>query len=685
MSPPKPDPAKLALAWVAAAGWFWGLTLLAARGHEILEYYVLASAPPVTGFLALPAWQLGVFLGLSIGLAMLCLHDRQGAAPAWSRPVRWLLLAYTVPLLDVLRVAGLAIPYTFVEPLLLTWITGAAVAGLASHQRELPLRTARLPAATPHAITGLLTAAAAGWWYYQGCAALDEFSLGYHDFGHFAFRVASTWQGRGFLLETPSLPAFWDHFNPGLALLAPLWGLWPDARLFILLQAICLAAPATVVFRIARLWGMTAANAAVWAAVYLAFPAVGQLNLNYSYGWHPISLALPWLFAAVAALLARRYAWAAGFAILAGSFEEAVIVALACLAAALGLQAWWAGRRPALRDMGPDSDAALAQRLPAVAWLAIWAVLAVAFVLITRYAAFTRYQTGRFENLGQSGLAIALSPLLRPRAFWGEALQPNSLLFLAACLLPWTPTALSKGRMLLLAAVFPLGLLLGWKHPPAKSIAFQYLTTLLPILLLAAMAGARRVTCERNAASPGSPVVPGDHSLGWAALASCLVASTLFGALPWSSPTMTVLLAQSYQVSAESPTVQNPRAPGTAGHRALTEIVARINTEQSSVLASGRIAAHLLNVRRLETVEQALVRWDALCAEAGSGRFATEVFDWIVLDTWECFQQSLSKMETILADARRAGYQQAWSGEGIIVLARPQGEIPLASPTETQR
>lgn len=148
---------------------------------------------------------------------------------------------------------------------------------------------------------------------------------------------------------------------------------------------------------------------------------------------------------------------------------------------------------------------------------------------------------------------------------------------------------------------------------------------------------------------------------------------------------MTILLAQSYQVSAESPTVQNPRAPGTAGHRALTEIVARINTEQSSVLASGRIAAHLLNVRRLETVEQALVRWDALCAEAGSGRFATEVFDWIVLDTWECFQQSLSKMETILADARRAGYQQAWSGEGIIVLARPQGEIPLASPTETQR
>ena len=211
--------------------------------------------------------------------------------------------------------------------------------------------------------------------------------------------------------------------------------------------------------------------------------------------------------------------------------------------------------------------------------------------------------------------------------------------------------------MLLLAAVFPLGLLMGWNHPPAKSIAFQYVTTLLPILLLAAMAGARRLTVERQAAPRGGPAGTGDRSLGLAALASGLVASTLFGALPWSSPTLTIMLAQNYQIG-DGPSEENPRRPGTASHRALHEIVALVNSRQFSVLASGRIAAHLLNVRRLETVEQAVVRWDALCAEAGPGRTGSEVFDWIVLDTCEHFQQSLDKMEFILADARRAGYRQ---------------------------
>ena len=332
----------------------------------------------------------------------------------------------------------------------------------------MPTWTSRLPAQTPQAVTWLLTVAAGGWWYLQGCAALDGFLLGYHDFGHFAFRVASTWEGRGFLLETPSLPAFWDHFNPGLALLAPLWGLWPDAKLFILLQAICLAAPAPLVFRIARLWGMSASSAAVWAAAYLAFPAVGQLNLNYSYGWHPISLALPWMFAALAAVMARRFWWAAGFALLACSFEEAVIVAMACLAAALGLQAWWVARRRPSVDGDSGGDAALAQRLPVAVWLATWAILTVAFVLIARYAAFTRYQTGRFENLGESGIAIALSPLLRPGAFWGEASRSGSLLFLLTLLAAMDSGSARQGTHAAAGGRFPLGPADGLESPAGQ-------------------------------------------------------------------------------------------------------------------------------------------------------------------------------------------------------------------------
>lgn len=706
-------------AWLAAAGWTWALALLATREHHVLDYHVVELAPPLWGFIVLPVWKQLAMLLAGVAWALACLRlesprsrgagvtataffSRLGEQHGAHRAVWWLLAAYLIPAADAFRLGGVPLAFTFLEPLWLTGISGAAAVVLAgrggeemetgnSRPASFPVAWLQrlgwgrpLPAGLPPAVIWLLAIAAGAWWYRQGCTALDEFLLGYHDFGHFAFRVASTWEGRGFLLETPGLPAFWDHFNPGLALLAPLWGLWPDARLFLLLQAVCLALPAPLVFRIARRWGMTAGGAAVWAAVYLAFPAVGQLNLNYSYGWHPISLALPWMFAAVAAVLARRLWWAAACGLVACSFEEAVLVALACLAAALGLHAWWLARRPPRSPLTARDESVLARRLPAGAWGGIWALLTLAFLLIARYAAFTQYQTGRFENLGESGLAIALSPLLRPAVFWGEALRLKSLLFLVALLLPLTPWTLFRGRWLLLAAAFPLGLLMGWGHPPAKSIAFQYVTTLLPMLLLAALAGARSRAAERGLPGPASAAGPeagrsADLSWGVAALVSCLVASSLYGALPWSSPTLSIMFAQTYQTEGVT-SLENPRAPGTAAHRFLNNLTAQLNAEKASVLASGRIAAHLLNVRRLETVEQALFRWEALQGEAGAGRSAVEVFDWIVLDTREQFQQSLDKMQTILVEAQRVGYRVVGFEDGILLLARPPADALSRPP-----
>jgi len=160
------------------------------------------------------------------------------------------------------------------------------------------------------------------------------------------------------------------------------------------------------------------------------------------------------------------------------------------------------------------------------------------------------------------------------------------------------------------------------------------------------------------------------------------VAATFFGALPWSSPTLTIMRSQTYQAGGGH-NEENPRRPGTVGHRVILDAVALVNSRRSSVLASGRIAAHVLNVRRLETVAGAIDRWDALRAEAGADRSGTEVFDWIVVDTCERFQQSLDKMEFILADARRAGYRQTWAQDGILVLARPGVDGVPARTTET--
>jgi uncharacterized membrane protein len=669
----------------AGLGWFWACSLLAAREHSVIDYDVWSSVPPLWGFLALPTATLALLLLFSLALAAGAGYVARFARPGGFQPVYWLLPALLIPLLDALRSAGMPVPSTFFEPLLLTFLAASATASIARSWPRLRGQTAADRVWTWPLAIWLLTSAAALWWYWQGARAYDDFLLGYHDFGHFARRVVNTWEGRGFLREAPNLPAFWDHFNPGLALLVPLWAIWPDAKLFVLLQAVCLASPAPIIFGLARVWGATAGAAAVWAGAYLAYPVVGQLNLNYSYGWHPVSVALPLMLLALWALAARRYVISLVAALIACSFKETVWVTTACLAAALGFQTWLA-RRPGAGTGLPGSRSALiAGRLPFGTWMAVAALSTATLLVIVKVAPFAEFQTARFSNLGRTGTEVLLSPILRPRAFWGQIFQLPSLLFLLALLTPLGFRTVFRGGVLLAAAAPPLLLLLAWQQPQSTSIAFQYVTMLMPTFFLAALAGAAELSTSVARAAPDKRAsdTSGFLIAGTSALVGGLTASTFFGALPWSGATLTVMLAKSYQVGGQH-TGENPRAVGTKGHADLHGVVAMVDYRTSAVLASGRVAAHLLNVRRLESVEQAIARWRDLSAEAGGGRSGVEVFDWVVLDFYEQFQQSEGNMQWVREEAERAGYRVVHSRDGIVVLKRPgPSESPAAENTRS--
>lgn len=660
----------------AGGGWFWASSLLATRSHVPDLYFVNSPGPEAWGFIGLPVAELLLFLGIAVALGAGCARHARVVPSACSRPTCWLLAAFLIPFLDLLRCCGVGVPCTFLEPLWLSFVTGIAVVDIV---RAVPWSDTLARVAERRVwlfAVWLLAVAAAVWWYWQGQRAYEDYMLGYHDFGHFARRVVNTWEGRGFLKETPSLPAFWDHFNPGLGLLAPLWGIWPDARLFMLLQAVCLAGPAPLVFGIARAWGASAAAAAAWAAAYLAFPAVGLLNLNYSYGWHPVSLALPLIFAAVWLLLRGHRIWAGVVAVLACTFKETVFVTLACLAAALAFQVWWTRRRNAVSREAVACDGLLASRLPFWGWVSVWAALSIAFVLVFRLTAFSEFQTNRFSNLGDSTVAILLSPVLRPSAFWGQVLRLDSAWFVLSLLVPLGLTMVVRGWPVLLGAALPMGVLLAWDHGPAANIAFQYITTLIPVFVVAAMAGAARTAGEERheAARNASGIPPTLLVTGLSVLAASLTASAFLGSLPWSSPTMDIVNARSYEWGDELDELDdNPRALGTDGNVAVNEIVAMVGGEDAAVLASGRIAAHLLGVRRLESVQAALDRSEALCAEAGEGRSGVEVFDWIVLDTHERFHQSSEKMDSFIQKAERANFRVERFSHGILVLAKDSG------------
>jgi uncharacterized membrane protein len=90
---------------------------------------------------------------------------------------------------------------------------------------------------------------------------------------------------------------FYDHFEPILALIVPLYWLWPDARVLLIVQAVALGLGSLPIYLFAyvRLMRLRPANtgiAVAIAAMYLLFPALHHANLN---DFHEISLLPPLL------------------------------------------------------------------------------------------------------------------------------------------------------------------------------------------------------------------------------------------------------------------------------------------------------------------------------------------------------------------------------------------------------
>ncbi len=659
----------LALGLLVALGWLWSMSLLLTRVHMVWTYAVTTDVSgPADCFLPL----LIVFLPNLFWIFFVALGVGWMSARAW--PQNWrgrakLLLCgvgfWIVPVMELIRLVWPTLPRTFLEPIGLAFLTGVVVKEFAHLSLSRPPSTFFARSVIWFWAVVLVALGLGVWWFWQSHQAYADYRLGYFDFGHFARRVINTWRGVGFLQQTPGLPAFWDHFNPGLALLAPLWGLWPDAHLFFAIQALCLTLPAVFVYGIARKLGATAAGSAAWALGYLSWPVVEQLNLNFSYGWHPVSAAIPLLMAAAYFLVTKRKVAALLLALLACSFKEDVLSVTTVLVFGLVLLAWREKRllaedSPTLEGDGFQTNDSTRRPLPAFAFLpAPWvsSLVAMGFLVATavifRTMDFTRYQMWRFQYLGDTTWEIVLSPFLRPRLFWPEVLSTASLYYLLILFLPFGLRNAVRGWPLQIAIAAPLAILLSWRVSAAKCIAFQYVTCPIIVITLAAMVGARRSAAAR--ANPAAVM----GVCGAAALATALGMSLVFGALPSTPPTSPFYVHESQRP------LWDPHV------RELDRLVGMINKPNATVLASGRVAAHLLAVRRVEPLSDALDRRDLLAREAGEGKTWRDVFDWVLLDRMDIGQFDLDTLNAVIVQFLQDGYQVRYDDSEIILLHRP--------------
>lgn len=374
---------------------------------------------------------------------------------------------------------------------------------------------------------------------FVGIFVAQTWALHRH-FGTYGFDVGIYDQGTWLLsqLKAPfvtirGLNLFGGHASYILVLVAPLYRLWPDPRLLLLLQAIALAVPAWIVYRLgARHLGNPAAGLAV-AVAYLAYPAM-QWALTWQF--HPETLAAAFLALATLAADRRRTRLMAvwlGLALLCREDVGLVVAGFGGLLMLTGQRA--TGRRVLVAGL-------------------VWWVLAT--FLFIPWA--NGRQTNLFElNYGVTGIGpIALLralPSMAGRAL-ATALSNQGLGYLLLTLVPLLGLPLLAPKALLPVAP-ALFLNLAAIPPEQHQIRYQYLATAAPFLGIATIAGLQVVASRRRALL--APLLV-------ALVVVAVVMDQRFGPAPWSHDKVVATASPADQARRQALAMIPPDAPVSA-------------------------------------------------------------------------------------------------------------------------
>jgi uncharacterized membrane protein len=304
------------------------------------------------------------------------------------------------------------------------------------------------------------------------------YAAGRFDLGDMVQAIWSTAHGH-FLQVTDSngreTVRLGGHVDMFLVLLVPLWWVWPSPLMLLVFQALAVAAGALPVYWLARKHLGSERTAANFAFAYLLYPATQFNAFTPATGFHPVSIAVPFVLFAIWFLDEDRLVPFVAFALLAASTKEEIPAAVGCL----GI--WYAvrkGRR--------------------VAGLSIFTVgLAVTLVnflvVIPHYAPNgTSAFGGRYADVGSTPGGILRRAVTDPGAIVHSVATVHKLAFCALVLAPFLGLWLLE-PLLLLGAVPDLAINLLSSKSAQTSIGYHYTAGIVPFVIAASVLGASRV------------------------------------------------------------------------------------------------------------------------------------------------------------------------------------------------
>jgi len=344
-------------------------------------------------------------------------------------------------------------------------------------------------------------------WYFNNLA------LGYADCGENARLMFNSMTNPHelFLRVNPDKALCYDHIDFGIVPFLPLWLLWPDLKLTIVLQIVAVFGVVVPLFFIARRTLQSETAALLVVLVWVLYPSTSQFLYSASYGFRWGNLCLLLYFVALALWLHGRAGPALACAVWAILIKEETAIVVGMFGVYLSL---FTSRK-------------LAGAILAASAFSYF--LLATSVLVPLFSGHNYAMTSFFFDLGHSKLDILLSPLLKPAVFWAKLVEPSSLYFAAVLLAPLLFLPLRKPSILVVGSLTFIFCCLNYI---LKTICFHYQAGLLPVIFWAFVGAIQQQPeARRRFAALTSVVV------------SCAAVSVFLGAQPWSKSTTTVHLS----------------------------------------------------------------------------------------------------------------------------------------------
>src|SRR5512133_3972967 len=316
--------------------------------------------------------------------------------------------------------------------------------------------------------------------YAAGLSALSilrhrAYSTGRFDLGNMVQAVWSTAHGHPLQLtglRGDQISRLGAHFDPILAVFAPLWLVWPSADMLLVMQAVAVALGALPVYWLAHKHLGSERTGLGFALAYLIYPPTQWLTLNE---FHPVALACPLLLFAIWFLDEGRLLPFGACALVAATTKEEIALVVA------GLGIWYA-----LAHRRRLTGAVVAVGGIAVALIAIEVVIPH-FNRAGTSSFFTRY-----SEVGSTPGGIVHTALTDPLKIVTTAFTGRGLGYLAQLVLP-LGLLVVLAPLALIAALPELAVNLLSAATTQTSIRFHYTAGLIPVLVAAAIFGAKRI------------------------------------------------------------------------------------------------------------------------------------------------------------------------------------------------